>query len=473
MLRVALLLSVVLALCVQWSSAQNYEFCYTLTGGTSATTGGYAVWAHGYFWTTGSGNVLTITNTAITRNVLNAVGQRHTEQLAGIVPTNNRVDQLLTTAPAAGNGFVDGSGIQIPLNGSSDTVNGVGTMLGYDQSQPFVFVSNQAYQLTSQLNENINLLYTGTNYGERLDAGGNTISVSQSWFFLQPYSVSAPITNCSVTVNGPLCANSPATPPAGSVLFNITLNTAWTSLPATYVADLLTSLTVLLAGPSNTQAQFLGLWLFSCYTPLTKTAGAQPQLWIYLNANSASLMGVSLNTAVPAVYSALQSPSTSLNNGYLTAAEQGFIASVACPFIYNGAIVSGISGCTSSSSPSSGQSSSTSAPPSSAVSSSTSSMIAGGSSAGGTPSSTTNSSGGSSGLSHGAIAGIVIGGVVGLVLLLSILFFMVRCMSSSSGKKSTTSDSQPTATMANHKRFENESSQISTASPSADGVEMA
>jgi len=440
------LLAVLLALCVSVASAQQYEFCYTLQGGASPTTGGYAVWSRGYLWTAGSDSPITITNTAITRTVINAVGQRHTEQLSGIVPTNNRVDQLLFLTPPAGSGYVDGSGIQLPINGTSDPVNGIGTLLGYDLSVPATFVT--AYGQNSQLNANINLLFTGLDqYGERLDAGGTTIAVDSSWFYLKAYDPSSPITNCSITIYQPLCVNYPATPPEGSVLFNVTLKAPWSALPAAYIGDLFTALTVALL-PGNSQAQFLGFFLFSCYPILSKTSLAQPQVWFYLNSQSAAAMGLSVSTVAQTVYSALQPSSTAINNAYLPAIEQGLIASTSCPLLFTGGqfqSYQGIAGC--------------------AVSTAMSSSAAV------APAPTSNDNGGSSGLSHGAIAGIVIGSVVGVTLLLFILFFLMRCMGgSSSGKKETTVQTVP-AGGVNHKRFDDETSQVSHTT--GDGVELA
>ena len=456
------------------TASPTYEFCYTLQGGASPTTGGYAVWSHGYFYTSGSGSPVTITNTAITRNVINAVGQRHTEQLSGIVPVNDRVDQSLYLTPTSGDGYVDGSGIQLPINGTLNPNTGLGTLLGYDStSQPATIVS--AYGQTSQLNANINLLYTGTNYGERLDAGGQTIAVSSSYFQLQAYNPSTPITNCSITVYQPLCVNYPATPPAGSVLFNITLTTPWAQLPSAYIGDLFAALTVALL-PSNTQAPYLGFFLFSCYPLFSTVTTAQPQLWFYLNANSAQSMGLSVSSIVPTVYSALQPSSTAINNAYLPTAEQGLIGAVGCPQVYNGGNFAGVSGCGTPSASVSSSSSSTASsvvpPPSQPSPSSSSSSIAAPTNVGGGGTNTnTNTSSGSSGLSHGAIAGIVIGSVVGALLLLFILIALMRCASSSGSGKSTTTTTTTSTNGADHKRFENEASQVSTAN--TDGVEMA
>ena len=472
MIRAIFLSSILLALCLSLTSAQNYEFCYTLQGGSGSSNGGYAVWAHGYFYTSGTTSPITITNTAITRNVINAVGQRHTEQLSGIVPTNNRVDQFLFLTPSAGSGYVDGSGIQLPVNGTLDPVNGVGTLLGYDSSQPANLVT--AYGQTSQLNANINLLYTGTQYGERLDAGGNTIAVGSSYFQLQTYNPSTPITNCSLTVYMPLCVNYPATPPSGSVVFTINLNTAWSTIPATYLGDLFAALTVLLA-PTNTQAPFLGFYLFSCYPTFSRTSGSQPQIWFYMNSQSAAAMGMSISSAVSTVYSALQPGSTAANNAYLPTAEQGLIASTACPQLFSGGqftSYTGVTGCGSASTPGSSSSSSTSAPtPTSQPAATSQPATQPSSSSAGTTvvTPTNNSSGGSSGLSHGAIAGIVIGSVVGALLLLFVLIFLMRCVSTSGDKQSRVVE-QPVVA-ANHKRFENENSQVSTAN--TDGVELA
>ena len=470
MLRAVLLLCVVMTLSVCLCSAQQYEFCYIIQGGASSTTGGYASWGHGYLYTSAtSGSQTTILNTAVTRTVINAVGQRHVEQLSGIVPTNNRVDTTLFLTPATGSGYVDGSGIQLPINGTLDPVNGVGTLLGYDL--PVVATIVSAYGQTSQLNANVNLLYTNGQYGERLDAGGATTTGNPTSFQLVPYNPSTPITNCSVTLYQPLCINSPANPPTGSVLFNITLNVPWTSLPATYLGDLFTSMTVLL-NPSNTQAQYLGYFLFSCYPLFSATTGSQPNVWFYLNAQSAQAMGLSLASAVSTIQAALQTGSTTLNNAYLPVAEQGLIQSAGCPQTYSGGqttAYTGVAGCAgpASSSVSSSTSTPVSPPPSSAVSSSTAGTPAGGATT------TTNSGGGSSGLSHGAIAGIVVGSVVGALLLLLVCFLIMRAMSGGGMRKSTSAEpSSVQAGGVGHKQFENEVSQVSTADPN-DGVEMA
>ena len=469
MLR-SVFLCVLLAACVSLSCAQQYEFCYIIQGGQSASTGGYASWSHGYFYTSStSGSIVQITNTNITRNVINTVGQRHTEQLSAIVSSNNRVDTSLFLNPSAGNGgYLDGSGIQIPITGTVDPVNGIGTLLGYDLSQPAAIVT--AYGQTSQLNANINPLYTGSSYGERLDAGGNTITGTSSSFTLQPYNPSTPITNCTVNIYQPLCVNYPATPPDGSVLFNITLNVPWTSVPAAYLGDLFAALTLTVA-PTNTQAQYLGYFLFSCFPSFLSTAGPQPQVWFFLNSQSASSMGLSISTVVPTILSALQPSSTALNTAYLPPAEQGLIVSAGCPQSYVAGNIGpylGVNGCSpvfTYSSSASPATPSTASPPLSVPSSSTAA-------AGSPPASTSNSSGGSSGLSHGAIAGIVIGSVVGALLLLAILVFLMRCVSSGgSTNKQATTVTQPAA--ANHKRFEDESSQVSTADTTTDGVEMA
>ena len=416
-------------------TGQQWEFCYLLYGGAYPPFGGYGVSNHGYFYTNSSitppgGRVVyNIYNSVSTRTVVSILGQTHVESLSGIVTTNDRVDDnLFLTSPV-----VDDSGIQLPIvGGSPNPTAGTGTMLAYDQpSQPFVFVTNTALNLLSQLNSNVNVRWSDSQYGERLDAGGVTITPASSAFYVQPYNPSSPMTNCTVSLTGPTCTNYPSVPPAGSVIFNLTLSTPWTALPSTYITDLLTALTVqLTAGTAfSSQSSYLGLYLFSCYPLFTATAPRTPRLFFYLNSQSVAAMGLSMSKVVPAVYAALQPGSTSLS--LPIPSEQGLIAVQGCPFVYNGNGVgyAGVPGC--------------SAP------------TVGNQGGGG---------GGSSSLSGGDIAGIVIGSVVGAVIVCLVCLFMLRMTMGGEGKQAGGS--------TKGSRFENEESTVRPTDTEATTVEM-
>lgn len=368
-------------------------------------SGGYAVYTYGTFsvntsFYSAENNrpAQNIYDTSATRTVISALGQKHVEQLRGIVVTNARVDDNLytTTKPA-----VDGSGIQIPVAVAGQTANGIGTMLAYDlQTTPFMFITNSNLGLTSSLNANVNLLWTGSQYGERLDAGGATIVPSFSNMTLSVYTGTPKLlSSCTAAPMGPLCVNYPQTPPTGSVLISVTLNTAWTSLPSTYIADLLTAITqlVTVGNTYSSQSPYLGLYLLSCYPIRTTTSGSAPVLTFYLNKASVDAMGLNMSIVVAATYSAL-SAKTPLNT-YLPTNEQNFITSVACPSTYN--TIGTYPGLPCSSGSLSSTASSSLSSPTAASPSITSPSTA-------APSGTASlSSDSSSSMSHGAIAGIV------------------------------------------------------------------
>ena len=444
-----------------------YEFCYIITGGASSSTGGYAAFVHGTFsvnasqYSASGRAAYNIFDSTSTRTVINALGQTHVEQLRGVVLANGRVDDNLfvSSSPA-----VDGSGVQLPVATSGQTANGIGTMLSYDlQTAPFVFITNSALGLTSQLNPNVNVLYTSGQYTERLDAGGPSISPSASSFTLAPYNGALTINTCTAAPTAPLCVNYPQTPPAGSVLFNVTLNKAWTSLPSTYINDLLTGLTGIVSSstPYASQSSYLGLYLMSCYPLRTLTAGNAPTLTFYVNAASVQSMGLTMSTVVSQVYSALLS--TTALSSYLPANEQGLVTTVACPSTYNvigiyaGLPCSG-SVAASSAAPSTAAAASTAVVASTAAAATATSTSAAVITAAASTAAAVQSGGSSSsGLSGGAVAGIVIGGVVGLALACLLCIFLVM--------KGVTKGEKGSA------RFENEPSRTSAAPPA--DVELA
>ena len=435
------LLSLVLLLpFIASQTTTPYEFCYLISNSNPS----WYVANHGLFNVTGSSPVYQIQQSASTRTVVSALGQSHTEQLSGIATANSRVDTSLYIPPSPG--YVDGDGIQLTVTSSANTASGQGIMFGYSStSQPVVFVTSSALGLTTNLNQAINVLSTGgSNYGERIDAGGSTISGSSSSFLVQPYNPSAPITNCSLQLYAPTCLGYPATPPTNSVLFSITLNKAWSAVPLTYLSDLFQALTSSVASTTSYSglSSYLGFYLFSCFPPLSSLTGANPQVWFFLNAQSAAAMGLNPTTAAASIYALLNS-SAALATAGLPSSESGLISSAACPTVYNGGAVAG---ACSSSSPSSG---------------------GGGTTPTTTGGSSTSTSSSSSGLSHGAIAGIVVGSVVGALLILLALLFLCRALRSVDGDNKS----------AKRMQFQDEPSQRTHAEPSAtsaadDTVEM-
>ena len=458
-----LVLLVLLLAQLSSTSAQQWEFCYLIIGQSHS----YGVANHGYFYTNSSTvgsdgrTVYNIYNSVSTRTVISILGQTHVESLTGIVTANNRVDDNLFLQGAK----VDGSGIQLPITGSfANATAGIGTVLGYDNAaQPLTIVTNPALsvagqQLTSQLNSNINVLWTGSQYGERLDAGGATTTGATSAFYVQPYTTPNAITNCTLQLYSPQCTNYPQTPPTGSVIYNVTLNTPWAQLNTTYVTDLVTALTQLLAvgTPFASQANYLGLFLFSCYPLFTKAALPQPLLSFYLNAQSVSQMGLSLTAAQATVYSALQPSSTALN-AYLPAYERGRIAAQGCPFVFNGAALTQL--CGTSPSPSTATPAPSTASPTANPTPSTGGGVSPPLPATSAPVANTGGGGGGSSLSGGAIAGIVVGSVVGAALILLILLCAARTLCVGGG-------SEKSASAGKASRFEDESSRNQS------GVEM-
>ena len=386
---------------VSGQTTSQYEFCYILQGSGPS----WGVTNHGVFTTIPgtASNVLSIQTSNSSRSVVSVLGQTHSEALQGIQTANGRVD---TSLFLNGQPYVDGSGIQLPVL-QSNTAGGQGVMFPYNsQTAPFVFISNAALSLTTQLSQAINILWSAPNYAERIDAGGATINPSSSSFYILPYSGAFAINNCSLQLYSPVCLNYPPTPPAGSVIFTFSVSAPWSNVPLTFLNDLFTQLTVAVASGGSYAgiSGYLGFFLFSCYPLFSSLSTGTPTVAIYLNSQSVSSMGLNMATVTSQVYSML-SAAASAGIAGLPSSEAGLISNVACPFYFNAGTVPGVCG------------SSTGGGGGGVVSPGTSS---GGGGGGG---------GGGSGLSHGAIAGIVVGSVVGAALLCLILFFLLRCLS--------------------------------------------
>ena len=391
----------------------SYEFCYVIRNTVQPS---WWVSNHGVFNATGSSPLLQIQQSSSTRMVVSVLGQTHTEQLSGIATANGRVDTSLYIPPSPG--YVDGSGIQLTIASSSNPAAGQGIMFAYTStSTPVSFITNSALGLTSNLNQAINIYWTGsgTGYGERIDAGGSTITGNLDYFIVQPYNPAQPITNCTAQLYSPTCAGNPATPPTNSILFSITLNAAWSTVPLTYLNDLFQALTTAVSASTSysSLSPYLGFYLFSCFPPLTSTTAASPVVWFYLNAASAQAMGINPTSAAATIYTMLASPSLLASAG-LSSSESSLISSASCPQVYNGAAVPGA--CSGSGASTAGN-----------VSPGSPTAVGSPTSAGSpAPAGTAAPSSSSSGLSGGAIAGIVVGSVVGVLLILLALLFCLR-----------------------------------------------